>query len=401
MTEVSERPKPGQRLSVQIDRLSVGGRGVARHEGLVIFVPDTAPDESVEIELEKVRKNFAEGRLIRVLRASPHRRVAPCPVAGICGGCSWQHVEYEEQLRQKHQLVSEALRRMSGFGIGPETVSAVVPSPDEFRYRNRIQLQHEPREGGARMGFFKRGSNQIVAIDDCPITEASLTKEFPRFRKDFASQPRGRHEMYLDTSNHVRIRAAAPSRGDEDAVSEVAGPAFSQVNSGQNANLVSFVAAIARVSRAMEIFDLYAGSGNFSFPLARELSKTRITAVELNPESVRYAQETIAKDFPHQGIDFKQADVGDFLQDTQLPRNSIVILDPPRSGCDPRVMTELAQQAPVDILYVSCHPVTLARDLRYLHDADYELVRVQPFDMFPQTDHVETVVHLRRPRPTS
>src|SRR4051812_39963877 len=118
--------KRGDRLTVHIDRLAVGGRGVARADGLVIFVSDAAPDEDAEVELTLVKKNFAEARLLRVLKASPARRAAPCPVAAVCGGCSWQHISYDEQLKQKGQLVTESLKRHSGFS--EFTVEAVVPS---------------------------------------------------------------------------------------------------------------------------------------------------------------------------------------------------------------------------------------------------------------------------------
>jgi 23S rRNA (uracil1939-C5)-methyltransferase len=162
--------RTGDVMTVNIDRLSIGGRGVTRHEGLVIFVPDSAPGDILEIKLSFVKKNFAEGRIERILTPSLERIQPPCPVAGVCGGCSWQHISYAEQLKQKHALVIEALRKFSGHfdPLKPELliekVSAVVPSPSEFRYRNRIQLHHAPGVRGAHLGFYKRGTRQIVDI---------------------------------------------------------------------------------------------------------------------------------------------------------------------------------------------------------------------------------------------
>jgi 23S rRNA (uracil1939-C5)-methyltransferase len=397
----------GQRLTVHIDRLSIGGRGVARHEGLVVFVADTAPDEDVEIELTKVKKNFAEARLISVVRASPARVKPPCPVAGICGGCSWQHVSYDEQLIQKRDLVREAFRKFSSFDVTAE--NAVLPtlrSPKEFRYRNRIQLH----QVGAKVGFFKRNSHDIVDINDCPITEEPLAKLIPSLKRQRDREKNARIELYLTPNGEVgqRLTSGATERLDhesenaEDLENLPTGAAFSQVNTEQNIHLVQYVIeALVRESGSRKpkiIYDLYAGDGNFTFPIARAFPEAKLVGVELNEESVQRAQETLkAKaEFSARDLRFVGSDVESFIEKESWADHSTVLLDPPRTGCGVFVMTALAARKPDLIVYVSCHPVTLARDVKVLADSEYELLVIQPFDMFPQTDHVETVAVFRR-----
>lgn len=388
----------------------MGGRGVGRHQNLVIFVPGTAPDEDVLVELTRVRKNFAEGQLLRVLKPSPHRIQPPCPVAGVCGGCDWQHLAYDEQLKQKRMLVHEALRRFSGFDLeDAAAVAPVVPSPRLFRYRNRIQIHHD----GRKFGFHKRGTREIVDIADCPITETAITDTFPELRARLCKRPPGRLELFLSEDNSVTERFARPTGTSTDASSEapdtLAQAAFAQINGLQNENLVQFVVntLLTQLDPQTEtrIFDLYAGNGNFTLPLARTFQHAKLRAVELNSKSVALArQKARQSDIPlnSQRLLFEESDVAKFLNSespTAQP-NDVFLLDPPRAGCDEETTTLIRDWAPHLIIYISCHPVTLARDLRAITGTvtgpRYELVSVQPFDMFPQTDHVETVATLRR-----
>lgn len=402
--KIGDTLKVGDRLTVHVDRLAIGGRGVARHDGLVLFIADTAPDEDVEVEITFLKKNFAEARLVRVVQPSPHRREPECPVAGRCGGCSWQHVSYSEQLKQKRGLVQEAIRRFSGFEL---EVAEVTPSPNEYRYRNRIQLHH----ADGNVGFFQRGSRTIVDINDCFIAEDSIGQRIANLKAALKKARPGRTEMFVDRSGkaHSRLLAAATKRTSDDAqMSEAVGPAFSQVNSAQNRIFVEAVVSFmserytvlqgTRGAASPAIFDLYAGSGNFTFPIGKALPHAHITAVELSAESVRDADDRLKREAKYKNITFMHGDVARFLANVDMKPRSLVLLDPPRAGCEEQVMRELARQRPAVILYVSCHPVTLARDLRFLHDADYKLEQIRPFDMFPQTDHVESLAILSTQR---
>lgn len=402
----------GQTVQVKIERLSVGGRGVGRVGGenddrkVVVFVPDTAPGERVEVEIVFTKKSYAEARLLKILEKSEARVVPPCPVAGVCGGCNWQHLSYPEQLTWKQELVRESLKKFSGFDVSAEdSVQAVVPSPDEFRYRNRVQFHHQ----NGRFGFFQRGSHNIVDINDCPITEEAITSQIPEFRKQFASKSPGRFEAYVSQEGPVRTRGPGLQESSQTASAESQEEeqgglsfSFSQVNTKQNVNLVSSLVAHfverARLQKSTEpahLYDLYAGAGNFTFPLLKAFPDATITSVELNAQSVARGKEITATEFPNSKVKWHQSDVLTFLQRHVFPPQSLVLIDPPRTGCDPEVMQLLAASKISYLAYISCHPVTLARDLKFLKEAGYQLSSVQPFDMFPQTDHVETLALLK------
>jgi 23S rRNA (uracil1939-C5)-methyltransferase len=373
--------KLGDRIELFIDRLSIGGRGVARHQGIVVFVENVAPKETIEAEVTLLKKNHAEATLLRVLTPSAFRITPDCPVYGVCGGCNWQHLSYSEQLRQKRSLVEESLRKFSGFSVNDGEVREVIASPAEFHYRNRIQLHYQ----GSKIGFFKRGSHQIVDIERCLIAEEPLNNEIPRLRRALDGKKPGRMELALNADGAVGAESG-----------------FSQVNSAQNTQLINDVVnraiELASHHTKMTVFDLFAGSGNFTFPLATALPQAEIFAAELDPAAVKRAVLAIRR-FQDLGqpqfgrISFECTDVGEFLKrsknrPSRALNPTLIVLDPPRTGCGTEVMTLLAESLPENIFYVSCHPVTLARDLKFLAAVGYRMVRIQPFDMFPQTDHL-------------
>ncbi len=370
----SQAPQVGDRLSLHIDRLAIGGRGVARHEGFVIFVENVAPDEDVRAEITQVKKNHAEAKYLEVLTPSPHRVQPICPVFGICGGCNWQHIDYAEQLKQKHELVLNALVKFSGFDASVIHVLGVKPSPKPFHYRNRIQLHF----AGTKLGFFKRLSHDIVDIDSCPITEDEINAQIAATRLKVTGQSLGRIELSTLAAEGAKVDGR-----------------FNQVNTAQNRNLIATVVEKAReiisTPAPAQIWDLYAGGGNFSFPLIENFPQAMITAVELNSDSVASARSRLPENLKHQ---FVESDVERFLSRHRGERPTLILIDPPRTGCGTEVMKLISEVRPANIFYVSCHPVTLARDLKVLSAVGYRLHPVLPFDMFPQTDHVECFVHL-------
>ncbi len=383
--------KISDHIEITIDRLATGGRGVGRHEGMVVFVPDTAPNETVLAQITSLKKNFAEAKLLEILKPSPSRVKPVCPVAGICGGCSWQHIAYDEQLEQKQNIVADAIKKFAGRGA--LEVQPTIPSPNPFSYRNRIQLHYE----NGQIGFHKRGSNEIVPIDVCAITDDKLVPEIIKLRAELLSKksPAARRELYLTDKGTPAV--SSEMRFDDEL-------GFAQVNESQNKNLIRF--ALEHLGEPGQVFDLYAGAGNFALAIADARPRIgRITAVELHPKSVEHGKKKAAS-LGHKNLEFMHAPVGDFLtevlkgQQKKVPKesflNSTVILDPPRAGCDDLVRKSLNQLKPQTIIYVSCDPVTLARDLASFNQELYELTVIQPFDMFPQTDHVETMVVLKR-----
>lgn len=382
----AQAPLLGSKIKVFIEKLIIGGAGIARHEGMVIFVPQAAPQEELLVQITLVKKNFMEAEIVEILKPSAARRAPPCPVATICGGCNWQHINEDTQRQQKESLVQETLLKFNP-GLSFQYLP-LQSSSHSFRYRNRIQ----PKFQNGKFGFFARNSHNVVDIQDCPITEEPLTEKFPEVREWLKTQNKGpglqRLEMYIDTEQKVRYGMIS----DEDD-----GIGFSQVNRFQNEDLIRTVQEWVQDENYKNIYDFYSGAGNFTFPLAQQFPLASVTGVELNPKLVIKGRS----DNTEARIHFVESDVEKYVLKAKISSEDLVILDPPRMGCSEATMKALAKTRPRKIIYISCHPVSLARDLKWFFAAAKEaeipwnLTRVQAFEMFPQTDHVETIAELR------
>lgn len=374
-------------IEVQIQNLAVGGAGIARHDGMVIFVPMAAPGDRLLVRLTKKKKNYAEAEIVEILSPGPSRREPPCPVANTCGGCNWQHISEDEQRRQKQDIVEQTLRKfLRGLDF---QMLPIVSSPQSLRYRNRIQ----PKAYKDFFGFFGRQSHRIVDINDCLITEESITEKFAEIRKwvsPLAQDTLQKMEVFLsDDLSKVQYNLI----NDED---DTIG--FSQVNRFQNKDLIETALDWSGEDHYDTVFDLYSGAGNFTFPLASRFRLAKkIQAVELNPKLVLKGLNSTSDNRIH----FLESDVEKYITKALISSNDLVVLDPPRAGASLEVMKKLAASAPKKIIYISCHPVSLARDLQWLLEESnrlgtgLRLARVQTFEMFPQTDHVETIAELK------
>ncbi len=374
----------GKTIPLKIEKLAVGGDGLGRYEGIVVFVPFSVPGDELLIQIIEQKSNHAFGEIKQILTASSERIKPPCSYYFDCGGCNWQHVDPKSQLKYKELIVSENLKKFLRFDV---PVLPIISSPLNWRYRNRIQLSFD----GSQMGFRKRKSHQIIDVSDCLISEEILTQSFPLIRKSIKNSQQ-RVELFL-TEQGVAQWENIEETGE--------GVGFSQVNRFQNEDLIKTVLAWIDHS-PFSILELYAGSGNFTWPLAQKFPSTPLTAVELSKKLVDRAQK-LSTSFPR--VKFLTSDVEAFFKLSSPQKHDLVFLDPPRQGTTSFVMESLAKMRPRQILYLSCHPVSLARDLSYFFKAlenysdklvpKYQITRVQPFEMFPQTDHVETLVELR------
>ena len=375
----------GKTFEVSIEKLSLGGNGIARHEGLVLFVPFSAPGDHVLVRVCEQKNNYVEAEIEKILHASPSRVEAPCPVFGRCGGCNWQHISSTEQLKQKQLIVEEQLKHFLKKEI---VVLPIIPSPKDYRYRNRIQLKYQAPE----LGFYARKSHDVVGIDDCPVSEEKIAQKIPVLKAQLQKQKAqeiSKIEVFLDEKENVQSV-------QEDSPYE--GVGFSQVNRFQNKNLLKTVLLWAGDQKYSEIWDLYAGSGNFTFPLLEKFPSTPVVAAELNEKTVKKAQDLIRlKNMSAKKVRFLLVDVELFLKRNPVPEQALVVLDPPRLGCSENTIRYLSQQRMKRLLYVSCNPSALGRDLQRffaLSPHPWKLARIQPFDMFPQTDHVEVLAEL-------
>ncbi len=397
-------------MEVTVEKLVPGGDGMARLDGKVVFIPDCLPGERLKIRLLESRKDFARGKIVEILEAAPGRREPPCALSGRCGGCDWQHIDYAEQLRQKVALTRDALRRTGGFDWPELEIIGGKP----LAYRNRIQLH---RDAQGRMGFHARGSRNLIPVDACPVAHPAFTPLFSgavSFGEMGSNRARPTHPA---DEGDLRLAAWAhtPARKDETGspsdilitgaegarapgfmVDVLGRPihfdlrCFFQSNLDMLEKLLPFALAGPGGELAL---DLYCGVGLFGAFLREKF--TRVLAVEENPVSLDYARRNIGPEhlFFQGRLEELLAQGGNAWPD-RVP--DLALVDPPRPGLDPEVRKYLIAKRPERVVYVSCHPVTLARDLKDLLAGGFQLRELKLFDFYPQTAHVEVVAKLSR-----
>ena len=369
----------GQKLMLKITDVAFGGEGVARIEDFVVFVPFVLPDEEVEAEIVEVKKRFARARLMRVISPSPDRIEPRCRYFGECGGCQYQHAAYETQLRLKHKQAADLFQRIGGFDA--KLVTTVIPCPQPYGYRNRIMIrsQWDKFKQGLNIGYIRADSRLVVDIEECPIAEPALNGQ----------------------SKHVR--AHPPPRGGLKVVLrvqpegwEVPPDSFFQNNFFLLPKLVEVVGEILEKSGAGQLVDVYCGVGFFSVELAQQVES--YIGVEYDAAAIKAARRNATTHQRTNGefVGGLAEELLPKLLEKYSPEKTAVLLDPPRKGCAPEMLQLLRSVQPAQVIYVSCHPATMARDLNVLcGDGVFELLQVVPLDMFPQTQHVECVADLR------
>jgi 23S rRNA (uracil1939-C5)-methyltransferase len=355
----------GAELELTIHDVAFGGSGVARHDGQVVFVPFTAPGERVTARVVRKKKNFVEAELVAVESASSDRVEPRCPYFTHCGGCTYQHLAYPAQLAIKQQQVEQTLRRVGRMAAVP--MQPIVPAPQHYDYRNRIRVH----VGGGVAGFFAHGAHTIVDVEHCAIAAPAVNAALRELR----------HAPLPDGDYSLR----APGGG----------PFFEQTNPGATRELLALVRSQVSPGQAT-LIDAYCGAGLFSKHLLELFDE--IVGIEENASAIEQARRhaTAKERYLH-------ADVAAVLGDLLAPRDAdrtTVLLDPPAIGIAPRVIDLLVAAGPAELIYVSCNPATLARDLSRLQPA-FGVVGVTPLDMFPQTAGIEVVVRAAAMRPAA
>jgi tRNA/tmRNA/rRNA uracil-C5-methylase (TrmA/RlmC/RlmD family) len=370
---------PGQHVILHITDVAFGGEGVGRVDDFVVFVPFVLVDEEVEVELVEVKKQFARARLLRVLRPSAARVSPPCRFFGECGGCQYQHIDYPTQLELKRKQVADLFERIGGFSRA--VVAPVIPCPQPYGYRNRLMLrsQWNKPEQKLNIGFLRADSRLVVDLDTCAIAEPALNEQIRHVRAH--PPPRGGLKVV------IRI---AP----EDW--EVPRDSFFQNNFFLLPQLAELVRQRLRDSGARFLVDAYCGVGFFAIETASVMEA--FVGVEIDQQAVKAARRNAAARGIRNGefIEGRAERLWPGILKRFEPATTAILLDPPRTGCPAEGLAALRETLPGQVLYVSCHPATLARDLNVLcADGVFELVSVSPLDMFPQTQHVECVADLR------
>ncbi|MSU33739.1 MAG: class I SAM-dependent RNA methyltransferase [Pedosphaera sp.] len=371
----------GDRVELLITDLAFGGEGVGRVGDLVVFVPEVIPGERVEVKITDRKKTFARGILAGVLERSPHRTTPQCRYFGECGGCQYQHLEYGQQVLWKRKQVADLFQRVGGFD--PGLIEPVIPCPQPYHYRNRILVRSQWNKPGQTLdlGFVRADSRLVADIEECAIAEPPLNDAIREWRAH--PPPKGGLKTLL------RI---PPENWD------VPEHSFFQNNFFLLPELVRVVRNRLQDSGVKSLIDAYCGVGFFGIETADLMES--FVGVELDAPAIQAARRNAARRGILNGTFFAgDADqVLPRLLDAQAANQTAVLIDPPRAGCRPPTLAVLRTVQPRQILYVSCHPATLARDLKILCEGGrYELRSVTPFDMFPQTQHVECVADVRRP----
>ncbi len=372
-------PIAGQRLRLEITDLAFGGEGVGRVGEFVVFIPFTAPGDVVEAKLTEVKKSFGRAELVKILTASTERVTPKCTYFGECGGCQYQHIDYAAQLRWKYRQISELFRRVGGFD--PSVVQPVIPCPNPYHYRNRVLVRSQWNKPAQKLnlGFIRTDCGLVCDIESCVIAEPAINEAITQWRRN--PPPKGGIKTVL------RMEALGW---------EVPEHSYFQNNFLLLPELVRVVKERLRSHGARHLVDAYCGVGFFSLEVADVVES--FVGVELDAPAIRAARRNQESRGIHNGS-YVAGDTDQVLPSLLAkwdPSQTSVLLDPPRVGCRPPSLEVLRRTGPGQILYVSCHPATLARDLKILcADGRYLLETVQPLDMFPQTQHVECVADLR------
>jgi 23S rRNA (uracil1939-C5)-methyltransferase len=447
-------------LTVDVDDLAFGGEGVARVGGFVVFVPGGVPGDRLEVRLAEVRPRYGRGRLERIVTASPHRVEPPCPYVGRCGGCRLQHVRYEAQLAFKERQVADCLSRLGGLGApGAIPLRPILGAPEAFGYRNKMEFTFAEADGQPIVGLHEAERyDAILDIDRCLLQSEAMNAVLAevrafvretgwavyrpereegllRFLMLREGRATGEVMVNLVTASHDaatagaladRLRARCPGvasvvlnvnpkkaavavgieehpiAGNERIRERIGGVDFAisansffQTNTRQAERLFGVVAEYAALGGQEVVFDLYAGTGAISLLLARQARA--VYGIELVPAAIDDATRNAATN----GIGnctFLSGEVRHVLPELvrQGIRADVLVADPPRAGFHPKALRAVLALAPGRVVYVSCNPGTLARDLGVLRAGGYRLTAVQPIDMFPHTPHIEVVARLDR-----
>ena len=367
--------------------MAFGGEGVGRSaEGKVVFVPGAAPGDKLRIRVLADHGRYERAEIVEILEKSTFRVDPPCSVFGTCGGCQWQYLRYETQLKMKEDILRDALQRVGR--VPQPNVLPMIPAENPWHYRHRIQLKVDSEK---QIGFYALKSHQVIPFEECLIADQRLNEKLIQIRQS-------------PKLSELPFELAVTEAGLVEKWEGEEGP-FSQVNPEQNKSLIRTVLEMAfgkaelAFTQKKTVVELYAGSGNFTFPLSERVGQ--IFAVESSHRAVRRGEEeTLRRRI--ENIHWIPGDaewglkkIYRMVKEGKLAVD-LLVLDPPRHGAR-KILDLVPLIRPRQIVYVSCDPMTLSRDLEFLCRRHYRLECVQPVDMFPQTYHIESVAQLILP----
>jgi 23S rRNA (uracil1939-C5)-methyltransferase len=429
-------------IAIAIEKMAFGGAGFGHLNGKACFVPFTAPGDVVKIRVVKEKSSYLEGEVTELVQASKYRIQPPCPVFGSCGGCDWQHLDYLAQLNQKELIFRDILWRVAR--VSPDRILPIIPSPQAYGYRSRVQFKLRWVDGTLKFGFYRRGSHYVIDLPgSCLVANAACNALIASLRHVLTHSPEPDRIPQVDLatgddgSSIVIIHYAGENRRSmreylhlaQDRLPRVGGlflqtgrkeslvhlwgvthlnyqvpgsetdltmtfgaGSFAQVNYGQNRQLIELVRNWSALEGVDSVLDLYCGNGNFTLPLAQRAGS--VCGYESYPPAIVDAQRNVALNGIGNACFAAEESTSCVQRLADQPQLfDVVVIDPPRTGAHDiaRLLPKLAKRS---LLYISCDPTTLARDLSSLTKEGLNLVCCQPFDMFPQTYHMESVALL-------
>jgi 23S rRNA (uracil1939-C5)-methyltransferase len=407
MESISTNVVRQEDFEVTIERILPGGLGLAHADGRTVMVALAAPGDRVRVSIDRVKGNVAFALIQEIITPSPQRVQPPCQYFGRCGGCDSQQLTYQAQLEAKVEIIKDCLHRIGRIENVPDF--QIAPAPNPWHYRRRAQWQYDSIR--RRLGYFESGSRRVCDVEECAVLAPELQQTLSSLRERVldGSLPEDARDFRAVAGNEG-VSLAPPVRGSSPTVREGADPtadcapvvevtrtingetyrlnaeSFFQANDDLLPQLIDAAVGEAQGETAVE---LYCGVGLFTVPLARRFA--RVIGIEGDAAATRFARANLASANLKNAQVINQ-DVGAWLEEKSPP--DFLLLDPPRTGAESRVVAGILNLKPKRISYVSCDPATLARDLRKLIAGGYTLESVAAFDMFPQTHHVETVAHL-------
>src|SRR5262245_3407990 len=362
-------------VDLKVEDVAFGGKGVAREQGKAVFVPYTIEEEMVSAEIVREKKQFAEAELVEVKQSSPNRVAPECPYFGRCGGCAYQHIDYQHQLAIKWRQVRDALQRIGKLKGVP--MRPIIPSPRQYAYRNRITLHAQD----GVIGFFRRDSHHLIDIERCPISRDEINRALAELR-----------EQKHVRDGHYTLRTASEPR------------VFSQVNDDVAYALRNLIVDLVPPNQVL-LIDAYCGAGFFAKALRDKFE--RVIGIDWDRFAIAAAKESASEkeiymvgdveselqkvgavhvNCPARGNDGLAERLGSIAPTT-------IIVDPPATGLTEGVRKAITDVVPETLIYVSCNPPTLARDLKELQHR-FAINSITPLDMFPQTAEIEAVARL-------
>jgi len=378
---------------IKIESVAFGGEGVGRADNFVVFVPFAAPEDELEVEIVQLKKKFARGKILQIIKPSPMRVSPLCRYYENCGGCCYQHVNYEYQLAIKKKQAEEVFRKIGKIAI--PSVLEIIAAPQAYQYRGKAEFHSVRTHNGFKIGFSDVSGSEIVDVERCEIMEETINEELCALRENI--------QLHRNEDTRITIWSGLLTDQKNAVIRMVKGKkflvprgGFFQANLYLTDQLVDEVCRLAMSEEINTLIDAYCGSGLFSIFLAPYAQS--VIGIEISEKAAKYARIN-AENADAKNVRFVQGKVenvlpGEFLSSKK--GNNLIVLDPPRTGCSESVLRTIVDLKPQKVIYISCNPATQARDVNYLNAHDYMLLSLLPLDMFPQTGNIETIGLLAR-----